>query len=209
VLTDIAARADNKLEDFEKGLTRFYDDAMERAGGWYKKRIRRILLLLGFLLSAALNLDTIKIASDAMSNKQQLKETVDKIIAQLPTIKMDRDSLTTTVTIKDANDSDSVLVSQKSSLDTVTTGNSAKASIESFQTIRLMYENTSSLSLGYRDWADMWTQWFTWKTFFIKLLGVLITAFALQLGSNYWFDLLNKAVNIRAVGRKPEEIQNK
>jgi hypothetical protein len=216
VLQDIAAKADNKLENFEKGLARFYDDAMDRAGGWYKKRIRLILLLLGFTLSAALNLDTLKIADDALNNKQHQKETIDKIVAQLPNIRMDRDSLTTTVTIKDAEGK--ILVSQKASLDTAvdrTPGSkSAKASLESFHTIQLMYENTSALSLGYKGWADAQSQWTgthgkTWferlGAFIKKLLGVLITAFALQLGSNYWFDMLNKAVNIRAVGKKPEE----
>ena len=102
-----------------------------------------------------------------------------------------------------------MLVSQKSFLDTVVNrtsgGKSTKASIESFHTIQLMYENTSSLSLGYKGWAAVCAQWFSWDKFFIKFLGVLITAFALQLGSNYWFDMLNKAVNIRGVGKKPEE----
>lgn len=216
VLQDIAAKADNKLEGFEKGLTQFYNDAMDRAGGWYKKRIRLILLLLGFGMSAALNLDTIKIADDALNNKQQLKETVDKIVANLANIQVNKDSLTTTFTIKGADGK--VLVSQKSSLDTVVDrtakSKNTKASVESFHTIQLMYENTSSLSLGYKGWADAQTQWTgnSWAIFFEragsflkKLLGVLITAFALQLGSNYWFDMLNKAVNIRAVGKKPEE----
>ena len=216
VLLDVAAKADNKLVDFEKGLSQFYNDAMERAGGWYKIRIRRILLLLGFILAAALNLDTIKIASDALHNKQQLKETVDKIAANLANIQVNKDSLTTTVTIKDAKGK--VMVSQKSSLDTVVDrtakSKSTKTSIENFHTIQLMYENTSSISLGYKDIAEAKQQWIEYSdveflgrlgTFLKKVLGILITAFALQLGSNYWFDILNKAVNIRGVGKKPEE----
>lgn len=39
----------------------------------------------------------------------------------------------------------------------------------------------------------------------IKLLGILITAFALSLGANFWFDLLKKLVSIREAGKKPEE----
>jgi hypothetical protein len=39
----------------------------------------------------------------------------------------------------------------------------------------------------------------------IKLLGILITAFALSLGANFWFDLLKKLVSLRDAGKKPEE----
>jgi hypothetical protein len=37
------------------------------------------------------------------------------------------------------------------------------------------------------------------------ILGWLITAFAVSLGAPFWFDLLNKFVNIRASGKAPEE----
>lgn len=43
-----------------------------------------------------------------------------------------------------------------------------------------------------------------------KVVGTLITAFAVSLGAPFWFDLLNKIVNLRAAGKKPattEEIK--
>ncbi len=36
-------------------------------------------------------------------------------------------------------------------------------------------------------------------------LGWLITAAAVSLGAPFWFDLLNKLVNLRAAGKKPKE----
>jgi hypothetical protein len=39
----------------------------------------------------------------------------------------------------------------------------------------------------------------------VMLLGFIITALAVSLGSNFWFDLLNKLVSIRSAGIKPEE----
>jgi hypothetical protein len=48
-----------------------------------------------------------------------------------------------------------------------------------------------------------------WKwyrtTFWPKLIGLLVTAFALSLGAPFWFDMLNKVVNIRNAGRAPDE----
>jgi len=37
----------------------------------------------------------------------------------------------------------------------------------------------------------------------VKLLGLLITAFAVALGAPFWFDLLSKFVNVRTSGRQP------
>ena len=42
----------------------------------------------------------------------------------------------------------------------------------------------------------------------ILILGFIITALAVSLGSPFWFDLLNKFVNIRAGGNKPSEDAN-
>ena len=38
-----------------------------------------------------------------------------------------------------------------------------------------------------------------------KLFGLLLTAFALSLGAPFWFDTLNKIINIRSAGRAPDE----
>jgi len=40
---------------------------------------------------------------------------------------------------------------------------------------------------------------------FGKLLGLIITAIAVSQGAPFWFDLLQKLVNIRLAGKKPGE----
>jgi len=37
-----------------------------------------------------------------------------------------------------------------------------------------------------------------------KMLGFLLTAFAICMGAPFWFDLLNKLVQLRAAGKKEE-----
>jgi hypothetical protein len=39
----------------------------------------------------------------------------------------------------------------------------------------------------------------------LKLIGILITAFAARLGAPFWFDILKKAVNLRGTGANPVE----
>lgn len=56
------------------------------------------------------------------------------------------------------------------------------------------------------EWRVEWWP-FNWyrTTFWPKLIGLLITAFALSLGAPFWFDMLNKVINIRSAGRAPDE----
>jgi hypothetical protein len=56
------------------------------------------------------------------------------------------------------------------------------------------------------QWRVEWRPWNWYRTtFWPKLIGLLVTAFALSLGAPFWFDMLNKVVNIRSAGRAPDE----
>jgi hypothetical protein len=58
--------------------------------------------------------------------------------------------------------------------------------------------STVSLPIGWSEFPKR-EQWLTMP------LAWLITAFAVSLGAPFWFDLLNKFVNVRASGKAPEE----
>lgn len=172
---------EKQIEEFEKKLADFYESTMDRAGGWYKRKTRTILLIIATALSIALNIDTIKIANDALSDKPKLSSAVDNISSNL-----DELAKLQSVAVTDT----SVEVIAKKDGDIANEVNN----------IRLVYEQTTGYTFGYKSFFEEWK-----ANFWRKLLGILITAFALQLGSNYWFDMMNKAVNIRAVGKRPDE----
>jgi hypothetical protein len=46
----------------------------------------------------------------------------------------------------------------------------------------------------------------TGQDWFERVFGWLLTVLALSLGAPFWFDLLNKFVNIRSNGKSPDEI---
>jgi hypothetical protein len=171
-----------RVKEFELRLEEFYNNTMDRVTGWYKRRIRKILLVTAIILAIILNLDTIKIANDALKDPDKLSKAVDNISANLSKLDTLR---ATTINVSDT--------SVKVGFDTL----SAKA-----KRLEIVYEKTSGFSLGYRDKKDFHEQW---KHFWKKLLGILLTAFALQLGANYWFELMTKAVNVRAAGKRPDD----
>ena len=148
---------------------------------------------MGLLLAVALNIDTIKISNDALKDENRLSKTVDNITTEISKINGRGDS----IVIKDS--ANRVIFKTSKSTDTT----SAKEKAKQIKDLTVYYEKTTGYSLGYKSWEDFVKQWK--DSFFLKLLGILITTFALQLGSTYWFETITKAINIRAVGKKPDE----
>lgn len=187
VLLDMFAQAKDNLDEFEKKLGEFYDNVMDRTTGWYRKKTRRILIIAGFILALALNIDTIKIANDALRDPDKLSKAADNITANLSKL----DSLRGTIQVAD----DSVTMNLQE------IGQQTAGKVKE---LKVVYEQTSGYSLGYKNGKDFKEQWS--KNFWLKLLGILMTTFALQLSANFWFDLLNKVSNVRSVGKKPAEM---
>jgi hypothetical protein len=52
--------------------------------------------------------------------------------------------------------------------------------------------------------ADLNVQWWTWLQ---RILGWILTSIAVSLGAPFWFDTLNRFINIRNAGKPPEKSQ--
>jgi hypothetical protein len=203
VLKTLLAKAQNNLVVFQKELETFYNDAMDRAGGWYKRKMRTIMLFVAAAIAIALNIDTIKIAQDSLKSTDGLSKTVDNITSEMSKVNFKND----TFRITDNNNKEIVTVQSRLDTTAVTTktdsaASSINTSKQNIKTLRLIYEQNTGYTLGYNDkFCDEWKGLNILK----KLLGILITVFAQQLGANYWFDTLNKVINIRAAGKKPDD----
>jgi hypothetical protein len=222
VLGDLAASAGNRVDDFEKNLEEFYNNAMDRVGGVYKKKIRMLTLFIAFLLACFLNLDTVKVAKDELADTQKLSQTVDNIAAQMSNIKNNSGTVSIqtkggVIAVTRKQDSSKAALAKKDTGKKAavaaardTTGTDISKAIKQANELTLYLQQNSGYNLGYADCMDFKEQWFgSPGSFLLKILGLLITAFALQLSSGFWFDLLNKAVNIRSSGKKPAQEKNK
>jgi MinD-like ATPase involved in chromosome partitioning or flagellar assembly len=58
------ANADDTLEGFRVQFERAFDDAMERASGWYKRKVQVVVVVLAALVAIGLNVDTVKVATE-------------------------------------------------------------------------------------------------------------------------------------------------
>jgi hypothetical protein len=158
MLTTLLEESQYNIERLKTNLEIWFNNGMERVGGWYKRKSQIIQLSLALVLAGILNIDSIHVARTLFAVNSPLRESLVE---------------------------------------------SAKDFSKSGGTTKPLKEVTNALGnlalpIG---WSDFELR-DRCPTF---LLGWLITALAVSLGAPFWFDLLNKFINVRAAGKAPEE----
>jgi hypothetical protein len=62
VIATLHAVAPGSIDELRKNVAKWYDDAMDRVSGWYKRKTQGILLVLGLIVAAAFNADSVMLA---------------------------------------------------------------------------------------------------------------------------------------------------
>lgn len=165
-------QTDDKIETFEKSLEDWFNETMERASGWYKRKIRWILFLSAFVVSIGLNADTFQIISE-LSQSPEMRTKIVELASQ--TVKGK--------TVGEIKLDEAKKIAQ----------NAASSGIIGWE-----------LDKYQKQWAEMEMPE-SFNFILLKFLGLLITAGAASLGAPFWFDLLNKLVNLRNAGKTLKE----
>jgi hypothetical protein len=204
-LKSLWADAQGDVEKYRGLLEQWYDDTMERASGWYKKKTQMILFLIGLTLAIIFNIDSISIATKLSNDPKLAAQLADNASVYLQNNKenLNQYLLSSKDTVKkiDTNAKDQLeanIAKTNALLDSATNlinGNIA----DSNKLLGLGWKgdekNNSSkicISCNFHWWS---------------IIGWLITALAISLGAPFWFDLLNKLMQIR--NSKKEEPVNK
>lgn len=270
---------------FTTSLEDEFSEMMDRVTGWYKRKIGFILFWLGFLICAALNVDTFQIVSILSSNpkaRQDMMKLAQEMVkddqAEAGVVNISPDSPTYLDILeqgygkafRDAKDADFLLgkgwdidgepylicvdFTEASLVDTVLNRSAffqpkiahlrnvidslgfyepgLKDKIKEYYMLQAEYRTKVLDPLGNvvdekihsiesfnldekcRFKATVEPGIIT-KTVYIcgqvlpfwksKFWGIVLSALALSLGANFWFDLLKRLVAIRSAGVKPEE----
>jgi hypothetical protein len=75
VVRKAALNAHRSLEGFRAQVERLFDDSMERASGWYKRKVQMVLLVLATVVVIGLNVDTVRVAT-SLWNDAPLRSAV-------------------------------------------------------------------------------------------------------------------------------------
>jgi hypothetical protein len=183
ILLTLLQRSDSKLEAAQTAIEGWFNDAMDRVSGWYKRRTQLWTIIIAAALTLVANADTTHIAqrlwTDPVLRGAVLEEA--KVRAQKP-------GPTISVEYADEDDPTTPTVTR-------TEGNQVSG-----QERELLGQ-----LLGWRGaLKDN-----TWKDWLERLLGWFLTVLALSMGAPFWFDLLNKFMNVRYSGKSPDEAPKK
>jgi hypothetical protein len=158
-LTTLLEESQHDVERLKTQIEIWFNNGMDRASGWYKRKTQWIQFFLGLGLVIFLNVDSVHIGRTLFAINSPLRASL-------------------------VESAKSFVVQPGG------TNRPIKDVVEAISTV--------SLPIG-------WSEFPKPDQLPIVLLGWLITAFAVSLGAPFWFDLLNKFVNVRASGKAPEE----
>lgn len=170
--------AGDNLMKVQKNIEHWFDSAMDRVSGWYKRKTQLIILCVALIVSGLLNADSFMIANILWRDNAlrasivaSAQETAKKPLSPDPDASLTR--------VKE-------LHAELQQLDLPI----------GWRVASKQYEDHRETPCDIRGW-------------FYKILGLLFTAFASSQGAPFWFDVLNKFVNLRGVGKRPEEKKKK
>jgi TRAP-type C4-dicarboxylate transport system permease small subunit len=142
------ARAAGKIETLRTDLAGWFDSAMERVSGAYKRRTQLICLILGLLIAGFLNIDSFHLFQS---------------LWQHPT-------LAAQISMPGSPDAAEALTGLK------------------------------ALPIGWKELPGALD-----AGLLLMFAGWLITASSALFGAPFWFDLLQRMIQLRGTGKKPDE----
>ncbi len=181
-LLAILDAAGHDLDQFESKLEVWFNQGMDRVTGWYKRYTQQVLFGLGLVLAVGCNVDSIHIVRSLSSDPKALQATVAQAVETV------QKQPSTKVDVKAAVDLNIEQAIQNVS--------------DSLATL-----NGLSIPIG---WSPAQQQYLAGSgAWFGAFFGYLLTALAASLGAPFWFDTLNRFVNIRGNGLSPAEAKAK
>jgi len=182
-LLTLIDEAQGDVERARRNIEEWYDGMMDRVSGWYKRRTTVLMLLLGFVVAGILNADTINIANtlarDGALRSSLVAAAEQRLSTPVPTtgaVTPEQVDAQTTRNLRSAHDAVNALGLP-------------------IGWARATPDNTDDR----RRVPD------TFGDFMLKLVGILVTGFAISQGAPFWFDLLNKFMVIRSTVKPAEK----
>ncbi len=162
-------------------VDQWYDGTMDRVNGLYKRHTQTWLLALGIILAIACNANLFSITQKLWTSKDA------------------RDAVTATAQMYSCKDGQ-------------------PCALPNYETARseIQARLGDELPVGY-DWNYVHRYWSEGADpdhlgvkaiavhWIFNLAGWMLTAIAVSLGAPFWFDMLNKLINLRLAGQKPEK----
>lgn len=217
-LQALLLNSSDSLEKVAAKLEGWFDDSMDRVSGWYKNRVQVWTIVIASLVTILVNADTIQIAQKLMINPALR----DKIVQEAKAANPGADQTAPTLTTQQKADLSSLTGWTEEfrifhRLDACADQSLRGAGLSEADCRAQSDEQASTNAnpkfvAAWNSFAFPGTRlsgallfpWL-WTVIPSHLAGWILTAIAASLGAPFWFDTLNKFMNIRASGTSPNE----
>jgi len=198
-LKAVLADSNIHLKTDQQKIEAWYDEGMDRVSGWYKRHTHMWIWILAAVITLGLDADSVHIFRTLWTNQAVRTAVVES--ANRRSQGERPDSLLPLVVHTQPND-------PKASVPVAPHNNDVLTDTERSE--------LSDLLVGWKDVATEWERDSKTKTtgqlvgsLLLHLLGLIFTMAAVTLGAPFWFDTLNRFMNIRSSGRAPDEARDK
>jgi hypothetical protein len=173
------------IDEVHERIEGWFEDAMDQVSGWYKRKTQIWTLLVALGLTIAVNADTLKIVRHLWTDPALRSAVVEEAKARA------------------AEPRPSVEVEYKDVSDPM------KPTVRALDPNRIRDRELELMEqlLGWGPEEKRTDQQpFDW---FLRIVGWILSATAISLGAPFWFDVLNKFINVRSAGKSPSEAAKK
>lgn len=194
VLLVLLQQAGDDYEKLQINIEMLYSDAMSRVSGWYKRKSQVITMILAILVTGLTNADTFQIVK-TLSTDPALRATVvaeaQNFINQHPGTSTHQPGAG----------------SEPNSQPTLPGDGGGAEPGQPLPMTPLSPVETMTETLGNLQQLGIPLGWQVMprsEEWVNKVIGLLLTIFAISLGAPFWFDVLNRVTKIRSTGPTPE-----
>jgi hypothetical protein len=225
----LALDAKGNVETFEQNLEQWYNDAMDRVSGWYKRYTQRALVAIGLVLAVAFNVSSVKVARTLWldrDTRQAMVNAADSYMKDRPAstekstavenVKAPVGGDITAVAPDESNpasdDKNATIPAESVPAPSNQPAKSGDLKDRLQQNVDAFNDVTTAtlLPVGWKHPFSYYWQSLkndpedAFLTSLVFLAGWLLTAFAVSFGAPFWFDTLNRFMVVRSTV-KPQE----
>lgn len=198
LLITLIDQVNENADEFRKAVEVHFDAAMDRASGWVKRHQQKVAFLVALTFVAIGNVDTFDLANKLSTNSEFRAKQVnaaEQLLNQQPTV-----FVPTVTTVSAGTSADSHPFESNK-------GTSPFQDVSA--QIQQAIDNVNSDGLVF-GWKKGKPDGPAYKAILeqlsvIKVLGLLITILAVSLGAPFWFDVLQRFMQVRQTGISPRE----
>lgn len=226
VLIDLCARAGDDLDTFREQLEAWFKAFEDQLTAWYRQKTQYVLVGLSLAVAVGMNVDTLDIIRQFSADPKVLRAVIEQaqgvsknesLAAYLDTTPRDeaRKTLEEAVTATREAEAcsaaaDACKQAMKTAIDTEQQARNALADAQRALDQRIADKADAlmagGLKLGWQPGQfERWLGSLDGSEGWNKLVGLLISAFALSLGAPFWFNMLKSVASVRSVGNRQQE----